>query len=230
MVKNNQGNRNQKDVMMYDQKIILKLNSQQKDFLLHRIYGIILRSLRDKPRTIDEIANFLEQANITKSKKSLYRYVNTLVKSGLVVLAGKRITIHEDSRISTLNLYTRSAKFYFNYNIDINPNDEDYELVKQEFINSVTLFLETSYDVELNIVKFNQILTRIFDNKEKALLSLMKDLPSKKMEVLKSIEWPDLSRNLDVATLLKIMIDNPDVLDKLRSVVKSQSTQTRTNL
>ena len=78
---------------MYDQKIILKLNSQQKELLSNRIYEVILRSMRDNPRTIDEINEFLGVEGISKSKKSLYRYINTLVKSGLAILAGKRIIV-----------------------------------------------------------------------------------------------------------------------------------------
>ena len=210
-----------KDVLMYDQKIILKLNSEQKNFLSNRIYGVILRSLRNQPRPIDEIAQFLEDAGISKSKKSLYRYLNTLVKSGLVVLAGKRIIVQENGKLSSLNLYTRAAKFYFNYNIDVDPEDEEYQEVRQNFVESVKLFLETGYDRKLENSRFHQTLQQIFDDKEKALFSLMKVIPNEKMNVLQSIEWADLSRNLDVATILKIMVDSPKILDQLRSILKT---------
>ena len=215
-------NKNYQDVLLYDQKIILKLNSEQKDCMSKKSYSTILRSLRNKPRTVDEITQFLNNTGIEKSKKSIYRYLNALSKAGLVLVAGKRVVANENSSVNTFNLYARSAKFYFNYNVDTNPEDEVYKKVREQFVQTLSLFLETSYNRKFSSPRFPTLLKEIFDEKEKALLTLMKDVPNQKMKALQSIEWSDLSRTLDVATILKIFLDSPTILKDLESIVQDK--------
>ncbi len=212
-----------KDVLLYDQKIILTLNSEQKDFMSNKPYSTILQSLRNKPKTVDEISQFLSGMGINKSKKSVYRYLNELRKRGLILIAGKRVTAKTNNSVNSFNLYTRSAKFYFNYNVEVEPEDLAYIEVRNQFVQATTLFLETSYNRKIQSVKFPNILKEIFDKKEKALLTLMKDISNQKMEILQSIEWGDLSRILDVATIIKILLDTPTILENLLSVVHDQS-------
>ena len=110
--------------------VILVEEKRRLDTVTNPIYLPILESLREGYKTVKEIeqdyANFIEvqvRKQIKKdekkvqelvkqrmrSDKSLYRYIQDLVKAGFVVMVGKRI-----DKPMIEKLYARTAKLFLN--------------------------------------------------------------------------------------------------------------------
>ncbi|MBK5113546.1 MAG: hypothetical protein KGD59_11145 [Candidatus Heimdallarchaeota archaeon] len=106
------------DVVTYKQEIVKTLNEEQVTLMYSdENLSYIVKFLRAGPRTIKELEKDFTKKGITKSDKSIYRYLKNLIEVGLVAKAGKRITSKGAGELQSETIYIRTAKIFLTANL-----------------------------------------------------------------------------------------------------------------
>lgn len=140
--KNSENNktRKHKDYISFKPKVVKFLEADESKILYER-YEII-GALRNKYMTAKEIHNLFFEKEANKHRftiKTIYRHLEKMEKTGLVAVAGHRMT--EGSRIAE-KLYARTASIFFQ------KQDDDYkwwEKEKGKMISEKLNILVTEY-------------------------------------------------------------------------------------
>ena len=179
------------DLLTYEQKAVQILTKVELNLLLDANYSKIFTFLRNSPKTIEEIMQIFKESPSPKSKKTLYRYLSFLTKKGLINIAGKRVVVHPDQKLSSFNLYVRSAKFYMSqkYVSEETRTDPEVKEIITQYSNGMQCFLEILLKKKLKSTHFVDQMTNLIVKKENALMELLKTIPIEKLEKIKEIEY-----------------------------------------
>ncbi|MCY3414421.1 MAG: ArsR family transcriptional regulator [Candidatus Heimdallarchaeota archaeon] len=133
------------DVLTYKQKIFEEITDfASSQVLRDEILYPVLLELKKSPRTILELSELL-----SKSDKTVYRYINKLETLGLVVQAGKRMEISRNNKIKTHTLYSSSAKIYydtyFEKEIDDNITDDENAKYYNKIMSTIASLVGQNY-------------------------------------------------------------------------------------
>ncbi|UYP45797.1 hypothetical protein NEF87_002082 [Candidatus Lokiarchaeum ossiferum] len=205
------------DLLTYEQKAVQILTKTELNLLLDTNYSMIFKFLRNSPKTIEEIMEIFKETPSPKSKKTLYRYLSFLTKKGLINIAGKRVVVHPDQKLSSFNLYIRSAKFYLSHKHISNDTRTDPE-VKQiitQYSTGMQCFLEILLKTEFQSTRFLEQMTNLIIKKENALMELLQTIPIEKLEKIKNIEYLELNRVLESVLWVNMIYNTPDIHEKV---------------
>ena len=212
------------DLLTYEQKAVQILTKAELNLLLDANYSMIFTFLRNSPKTIEEIMEMLKTKTKTaspKSKKTLYRYLSFLTKKGLINIAGKRVVVHPDQKLSSFNLYIRSAKFYISQKhiSEETRTDPEVKEIITQYSNGMQCFLEILLKKELKSTHFLEQMTNLIVKKENALMELLQTIPIEKLEKIKDIEYLELNRILESVLWMNLIDTTPDIHEKISNIL-----------
>ncbi|MHA2098494.1 MAG: hypothetical protein ACW99A_07390 [Candidatus Kariarchaeaceae archaeon] len=134
---------NYQDMVTYKPAIILDINPEQR-YLINQYYQII-EGLRKGNLTVKEIHQLYwepRENKPTKTLKTIYRYLDILEESGVVAVAGQRMTI--GSRI-TEKVYCLTAEYFHDSELELNFWDKEES---EGFAKKVGILLSEVLDNE----------------------------------------------------------------------------------
>ncbi len=211
--------------------VILVEDKRRLDTVTNPIYLPILESLREGYKTVKEIeqdyANFIEvqvRKQIKKdekkvqelvkqrmrSDKSLYRYIQDLIKAGFVVMVGKRI-----DKPMIEKLYARTAKLFL--------NDTYYEKLictSDAGIESLSSLIKLVYGIskpDFNFVK--EFLSQMEVSFKETTDKLFKEKPEEYVEIVEKLSLKDVNAVLQTICIVDL-INNQDNYKKLLSSIE----------
>jgi len=210
-----------KDLLTYNQKAVQILSKDELNILLDENYSKIFTFLRNSPKTVEEILEFFTKSNLSKSKKTIYRYLNFLTKKNLIHLAGKRVVVQPDQKLSSYNLYVRSSKFYLNqkYVSEENRTDSDVHEILQKYCEGMRCFLDILLGKDLDFPPFFKKMSDLIIKKESALLEMLRVIPIQKLERIKDIDYLELNRILESVLWMNLIYTNPNIHEEIKSIL-----------
>ncbi|NHJ85765.1 MAG: hypothetical protein FK734_09905 [Asgard group archaeon] len=156
----------------------------------------VLKILRKGPMTISDILSHFENMGEEKSDKSIYRYLNNLIKSKLVAKAGKRIYTKNEQIINTDTLYIRTAKIFI--------YDDEFTIVQEEinsnnpvFANIFKLLADYYGKKTGDINCFQELSKKIIANKNQIIIDFFDNAPEDLFANIADLNWIDLRKFLD---------------------------------
>ncbi|QEE18074.1 hypothetical protein DSAG12_03912 [Promethearchaeum syntrophicum] len=210
-----------KDVLTYKQKAVQILSKDELNILLDEHYSKIFTFLRNSPKTVEEILEIFSNSTISKSKKTIYRYLNFLTKKNLIHLAGKRVIVQPDQKLSSYNLYIRSSKFYLNQKFisEENRMDSDVHGILQQYCTGMSCFLEILLGKDIDFPPFFKKMSDLIIKKESALLEMLRVIPIQKLERIKDIDYLELNRILESVLWMNLIYTNPSIHENIKSIL-----------
>ncbi|NHJ39636.1 MAG: hypothetical protein FK731_06335 [Asgard group archaeon] len=102
------------DVITYEPKLFGIIEKKETaDIIYDENYFTLLRAVREKPRTPEELVEIYENLKNPKSLMTIYRYIRILTKHGLVTEGGKRIITDEQNRNRTETLFVATTRIVY---------------------------------------------------------------------------------------------------------------------
>lgn len=144
------------------------------DYFYDENYWTLLRAVRSKPKTVDEIVDFYESEGNPKSLMTVYRYIRELIKADLLVEAGKRIITDEENRNKTLTLYCTTAQLYYDAAVREKKFHEKHSIRSRELeIYCMLLKMLTGKEASRDCV--NSVIDSVYEKGRKHITKIMEE-------------------------------------------------------
>lgn len=203
------------DVITFRQeKMIFIVNDKQKKLFEDENLNLVLKFLRKGPMTISDLIIAFKKHSEKKSDKSIYRYLQQLIKAKLVAKAGKRISTQDENDLVSETLFMRTAKAF----ILKQPLVETES--KSSFFEAMFLFLRHLYENKSgNLNKFKDFIKRIDDDRNQYTYDLFTNADEETNAKIDVLDGSNIFYSIDYAAWLAIMLnyDLKKELDNLYS-------------
>jgi hypothetical protein len=121
------------DVITFEPKIFKVIDDMETaNIIADENYFTLLRAVREKPRTPEELVEVYKNQGNPKSLMTIYRYIRTLIKHDLITEGGKRIITDEQNRNKTVTLFTTTSRILYDSTRDQDLDDERSNIRKRE--------------------------------------------------------------------------------------------------
>ncbi|MFX1282725.1 MAG: hypothetical protein ACFFB5_03685 [Promethearchaeota archaeon] len=196
----------------------------KKELDLIKEHYLIISALRDTVMSVKDIHNlFLDQktGEYAYTLKTIYRHLEKLVDAGIVTAAGYR---ERTGTRSCEKVYCRTAKIFYP---EIKEEDlkwwelKDGEKYAQIFRVTLTELLQTSEPDEKSFNKLFKQLSLLQTKAKKDLFEKARN-DTELADSLSQIDINKLNSIADLASVLKIILQEPDLLNQLRSLLNMQ--------
>ncbi len=203
------------DVITFRQeKMIFIVNDKQKKLFEDENLNLVLKFLRKGPMTISDLIIAFKKHSEKKSDKSIYRYLQQLVKAKLVAKAGKRISTQDENELVSETLFMRTANAF----ILKQPLAETES--KSPFFEAMFLFLKQLYENKSgNLNKFKDFIKKVDEDRDPYTYDLFTNADEETNTKIINLEGSDIFYSLDYAAWLAIVLnyDLKKELDNLYS-------------
>ncbi len=219
----------------YKQKPIILIKEESKlEIMSNPIYYPILASLREGPKTVWEINQDADRfirkeakkmglrnekdikdyvAKRKRSDKSLYRYIQHLIKLDFVTVWGKRVAMEKPM---TAKIFARTAKFFFVEDFYSKMICDD-----PNCIESMSKILSLLYDIpkpdEKHIEKFTDIMKKSFSS---VTSKLFKEKPEEFVKTLEKLSVSEISDIIHILGLVELVKNSEKYSSLLESLEK----------
>ncbi|MFX0050846.1 MAG: hypothetical protein ACFFAJ_09980 [Candidatus Hodarchaeota archaeon] len=204
----------------------VKIVSKEQFDLIKEHY-LIFSALKDNLMSVKDIHNLYQDrktGNYAYTLKTIYRHLEKLQRAGLVTAAGYREKI--GSR-SSEKVYSRTAKIF-------HPKLDEKELEMWELENrdKYSQVLRTVLSELLNTSEpdkdtfnsfFKQFSSLQFQTKQNLIAKAEKN--SKFAESLSQIDIAQLNSITEIASLIKVFLQQPDLLNQLQSLLNVKESK-----
>ena len=203
---------NSQDIITFKQKTIKILHDKEVlNIFNDENLNAVLKLLRKKPMTVDEIENYLKKKGIEKSDKTIYRYLSKLIKHKLVAKGGKRLTSKDEEILTNETIYVRSAKaFLFAPSlIQIEEDEKKYDKKDFKLYEITRKMVSQLFDKKSGSEKcFNNLLDKI--NRERDILTakLFDNADQETLDLLEGLEWAELNALYNFAGWIAVCATN----------------------
>ncbi len=175
--------------LTYKQKAILILNDAQTNCFKDENLTWVLKVLAKEPLTITDIKEAFMKHGKEKSEKTLYRYLGTLLKIGLIAKAGKRITSVDEGILVSETIYSRVAKVF----ITKKPMKFEDGEIRPEF-EIAKLILSSIFDKKRGCgICFTEIANRFDIEKHLLFVELLEHADPETLEQFAELDWKGIS-------------------------------------
>lgn len=173
--------------------------------LSDKYLGPLLDTLKDHPKTIEEISK-----DLGKSSKTIYRYLARLEKTDLVIPVGKRIIRNPNGDISTQSLFGRTAKIFYDgtvhMKIQTRLSQEESKKLYNEIFHTVCTLLSYEYNhASFDIGLLYDLSKEIDQKREKYAEKLLHNADADVINFLKNLNEEHVDYILRTVSLLSVM-------------------------
>jgi DNA-binding HxlR family transcriptional regulator len=181
----------------------------------------IIKALRKGPMTVRELekayANEAKDSEEVeaKSDKTIYRYLKVLEKAGAVVPAGQRVVI---GKTATETLFSRSAEIFMTLatETDYWDCDEGKDLAKK----MAPMLSKVYGDRKIDISCLTKFMNHLEKESNKQLLGLFEGADEEMVDLITSIDWHYKDKVLGYVSSFSIILNSPEIYEKLRACFK----------
>ncbi|HUT80319.1 MAG TPA: ArsR family transcriptional regulator [Candidatus Bathyarchaeia archaeon] len=204
---------NVQDIITFKQKPVMVITDENTlNNLRDENHTLVLRFLRRKPMTVSEITEAFKTIGKKKSEKSIYRYLNKLIKANLVVRAGKRISSFNEGDLTSKTIYGRYASsFIFGLAEEVKEGTiiTEFEVAR--------LLLKNLFEDKNGCSKcFTKVLNTFDIMKDQQFLSLINEADSETINLYNSLNWEQINRLMEFVgwIALSMQIDIREAVNK----------------
>ncbi|MBD3190709.1 MAG: hypothetical protein GF308_08690 [Candidatus Heimdallarchaeota archaeon] len=207
-----------KEIITYKPKI-LKVIDTKEGIECYRDENIRqLMNFLKQPRTIEDLITDFKDANNEKSDKTIYRYLNKAKSAGLVIPAGKRISVDENDQIITQTIFTRTAIAFaipLSYS-ELTSNITEKDSLKFNQILAKTMVEKFDLDDhQLDPENLKKIIDQFIKQKWELLENFLDEKASDELvDKLRSLKFPQIAEYVDLVSWL-LMIDKGFDLEEI---------------
>ena len=182
---------------------------------------LIVKVLRMGPMTIKEIETAYSKAAArsdifeSKSYNTIYRYLKTLEEANLVIAAGKRVAF---GKTASETLFSRTAKmFHYGFTIPYSDMGADSQRVADHIVKAMKYIYE-GYDLSEDCLRdyldgFSNAVTHEIER-------LIERADEKTLQTIAIGEFEEMLKVLDYVGIFGIILNQPDILQKLMKCFK----------
>ena len=163
------------DVITYEPKIFKIIYDEKTSELVgDRNYFTMIRALRAKPRTPEELVEIYESVGIPKSLMTIYRYIRILTKAGIITEAGKRIITDEENRNRTETLFTTTSRLLYDECIK-KDLDNERSIIRKKEVEVYSMLIELVMKEKVtDILKVNHVIDLVYTKGLEKLTEIIK--------------------------------------------------------
>jgi Fe2+ or Zn2+ uptake regulation protein len=211
---NDENQKNYKDFITFTPDNVRFISRNTKE-LADKHYKIV-KSLRKKPMTVKELHSLFynkETRKYSRTRKTIYRYLDRLENAGIVTVVGHRIT--DGSRVAE-KLYARTAKVFFMENIEITP-----ELRKKE-ANTLMRFFSKIFLVEKGKEESLSVLLNKFLEIQPKYIKRLFNQTKEDHELAELIAQTDIDTLQclsDFTGTFAFFVTNSDIMDQIKDIL-----------
>ncbi len=203
------------------ERIKIVYDKKTNDVLRDPNHVPIIKVLRKGPMTVQELTKaYAKEAETnpeleSKSDKTIYRYLKVLEDANVVVPAGQRVVI---GKTATETLFSRTAEVFIG-----GQSEEEYwscEAGKELCDNVAQLLSKLLGDKKADkacIVKFMNEFDKIGT---KYIVSLVEEADDELVDLITGIDWAYKDKILSYVSIFAMVLNNPDLFEKLRTCFK----------
>lgn len=191
-------------------------------YLIAKEYGTIISALNEGNKSVKDIHNLYKVPGTKKHRKTLktiYRYMDTLEKAGLVKIAGYR---KYSKKRATEKLYCRTARVFFNQD----NQQKEYWYTSEEgqtFVESVTqLIWNLNEKTDTPPPELNELITEyMMEGQKQANRIIEKITTDEKLATI--LDKHTLSRIqglLDISSQIQAVLEK-DTRERLKKLMES---------
>ncbi|NHK30713.1 MAG: hypothetical protein FK730_05135 [Asgard group archaeon] len=203
------------DVITYKQEriIFIKDEVQKKLFDDHNL-RLVLKFLRKGPMTISDLIVAFKKHGEKKSDKSIYRYLQQLIKAKLIAKAGKRISTRDENDLVSETLFMRTAQAFITKQA-LSDMESEAPIFEALFL----LIKQLYSDKTGNLDEFKELIKAIDEDRDKYTADLFINADEETNEIISELEGNNIFYSLDYASWLATMLkyDLKNELDNLFS-------------
>ncbi|MFX1370091.1 MAG: winged helix-turn-helix domain-containing protein [Promethearchaeota archaeon] len=213
------------DIIRYEpESLVFVWDDEANDLLWDLSINPIIRILREKPMTIREIeATYNEIAKDnssldTKSETTIYRYVKSFEKAGIVTQAGRRVY---KGKTATEILYCRTAKVFLNRNLPLSywNSKRGKNLFRRIFAS-----LGPIYDGHRPIKKCMQEFIPAFEEaKDDFAREMLDKLDEESLHLITDGDMWEIGEVFAFVRIFGVLLNKPEILDTLRNCFEKTS-------
>jgi DNA-binding transcriptional ArsR family regulator len=186
-------------------------------------YYLIVKVLRMGPMTIKEIetayGDAASRSGMTepKSYNTIYRYLKTLEEANLVIAAGKRVAF---GKTASETLFSRTAKM-FHYGITIPYSDlgADSQRVADHIVEAMK-YIYDGYELSEDCLR--KYMDEFADALNAQIEQLIERADETTLQTIAIGEFEEMLKVLDYVGIFGIILNQPDVLQKLMNCFKKK--------
>ncbi len=194
------------EAITYKQKAVLILSKEQFESFNDQNLVYTVKFLSKSPMSISDLVQAFKKLDMEKSEKSIYRYLNKLLKLKLVAKAGKRITSIDESDLISETIYLRSAKVFLTKACKECPEG----VACPEYIVALSLLKNLFKGKELSAIKLAKLGNKLNAERNKVFIDLISNADSETLEeftvldmkkinfVKEFVSWLAISLNIDI--------------------------------
>ena len=205
------------DIILNKMKLIKEIKDEKITKILTNKDLKMMLKLLYKPVTIEEIEKSFKEFDRTKSSKTIYRYLATLKKAGLVIEAGKRIKGEDNQNITNQTLFCRSASI-FTLGFDYTVNDKEF----RENLSIIKKILEQKYqnDQEINFERFELFFQEVSRKKMQLILNFLNDSQDLFADISGIVEWTRFFNLIDIISWFMLFNEQNDIFEQFMKLIK----------
>ncbi|MFW9924524.1 MAG: hypothetical protein ACFFDW_14670 [Candidatus Thorarchaeota archaeon] len=206
----------EKNLILYKMRIIEYIQDEKvvKIFYEKNLNQIL--EILYEPKTLEDIYDTLIKLQQKKSKKTIYRYILQLKKSGLVIEAGKRVYENFDQQIKNETLFTRVARIFIlnGYKIpaDSNAIENHLKIIEGIFKKRYTIF-NSEENISKNILE-------ILKRKREISEEIVEESINNFADQLPQMEWNTFFYLIDLLSWLELINQQHYSLEYLLNILK----------
>lgn len=180
----------------------------------------IIRAMVGKNLSVKEIHALYwnpEKEKYDKTIKTVYRYLETLEKAGLVQECGHRKP--KDSRL-TEKLFCRTANVFLHEDEDGKPKWWTGKKGKR-VIEKLTILAQELFDVSIDTDAFRTLMEQYYEQHEGMLMELYRKTPESEgiSEIFSKEDLYGIKYLGDLVATLGVMLRNPELCEQFKKVL-----------
>ncbi len=200
------------EAITYKQKAVLILSEEQFKSFNDENLTYTVKFLSKDPLSISDLVQAFKKHDMDKSEKSIYRYLNKLLKLKLVAKAGKRITSIDESDLISETIYFRSAKVFLTKDCKECPEG----VACPEYIVASSILKNVFKDKEVPAVKLAILGNKLNSERNKIFIDLISNADPETLEQFAALDWKKINFVKEFVGWLAISLkmDIPDEINQ----------------
>ena len=193
------------DVITYKpEKLVFIKDSKRSKLFEDENLSMVMKFLKKGPMTITDLMDAFKNIGEEKSDKSVYRYLHKLIQGKLAAKAGKRITAHDESDLTSETLYMRTSNAFI-LRIDI-TEEKDGELKSPIFETLFHVFKQLHGNKDGDLKAFKKFFDKVDKEKDDYIYELFEKADKEACEKLDGLDGREILFALDYGAWLAILM------------------------
>ncbi len=207
---------NVQDIITHKQKPVMVItNGKIIEHLRDENLALVLKLLRKKQMTLLEITDAFARIGEKKSEKSIYRYLNKLIKANLVIRAGKRISSINEGNLVSETIYSRYASSFI---FGVTEKIKEGAIIPE--FDVARLLLKKFFDDKKGCgICFSDLLNTFDIKKDQYFLDLINEADDETINLYNSLTIEQIRHVMEVVGWIAIAL-TVDIKDKIKKCYK----------